>query len=401
MGATANADQEELGLLVIEDDATFARIVGELAARERFRPLYAGRGDVGLAMAQQLRPGAIILDLNLPGVDGWSLLDRLKNDAVTAHIPVLVMSGDSRSALAEKFGAYRFIEKPVEGDLLLQILCSLHEFATARARSLLIVEPEPQRLQELLDLLQGDDIAITTAVSSAEAASAISDRTFDCALIASRLPDGAATDVARALQEKKRDVSLVLFLRSEEETLPRGGLARGSRVHIVSSVDQALERTARLLHRREARLPERSRLALRKALRAESLLKGRKVMVVDDDQPSTFALRYLLESHGMIVSVAPDGPQCLEILSRGPTRDIILMDIMLPDMDGYEVIRRIRKMAGYEKSPIIALTALAMKGDREKCLGAGASNYLPKPIDTDQLLALLRVSLMKASLAAQ
>jgi CheY-like chemotaxis protein len=411
VGATADTDQEELGLLVIEDDETFAGIVGDLARQARFRPLLATRGDVGLAMARELRPAAILLDLRLPGVDGWSLLDRLKHDAGTAHIPVVVMSGDARSARAVGYGAFRFLHKPIDADTFMSVFEELRALATAQRRTLLLVEPEPHLRGELLALLGGDDIAITAASSATGAIALLGGMAFDGALIASRLPDGSAADVVRALGHDgtasgpmKRDMPIVVLARPEEEVgeIREALRAVGATLstHVVASVEHALERTVRLLHRSEMHLPENARAALRRAQRAESVLKGRRVLLVEDDGPSAFALSSVLRAYGLEVMVARDGPACLDMLGRGTPVDAILMDILLPEMDGYEVIRRIRKIDTLRAVPVIALTALAMRGDRERCMSAGASSYLPKPVDTDQLLALLRVAFSTADLAA-
>jgi CheY-like chemotaxis protein len=382
-------------LLIVEDDETFAGVIGELARHSGFELLFAVRGDVGLAMAKELSPTAIVLDLRVPGLDGWSLLDRLKHDPRTAHLPVLVLSGDPRSRRARRIGAFRVLTMPVTADVLTEALVDLRTFAAAELRTLLVVEPEGERREALLGLLRGDDVAITVAGSLADARSALKASRFDAIVIAFHLSDGPALEIlasTRAAAEA-RQMPVIVLTESPEQAAELGQAVRSPVVHAAASIEQAFESTVRLLHRAHARLSPSGRAIVRKLQYTASPLQGRSVLVVDDDGPSIFALRSLLESYGARVLAAPDGPECLRLLASDASIDAVLMDIMLPEMDGYEVIRRIRLMESHGAVPIVALTALAMKGDRERCLRAGASSYVAKPVDTDQLLALLRVAL--------
>jgi CheY-like chemotaxis protein len=386
-------------LLIVEDDIPFARILREMAREKGFNKcLLAVRGDSGLALAREYRPDAITLDLRLPAIDGWSVLERLKHDPRTRHIPVHLISGadDDARPRALKQGALAFLQKPASPESLAEALGTVKNFIDRRVKNLLIVEDNEAQRQAIVELV-GDSDVDTTAVGTAEdALRALREGHFDCMVVDLGLPDMMGLDLINMIKsdERLRELPIIVYtgkdLSPDEETR----LKRVTDAVIVKSVrsmEHLLDETALFLHRVEANLPAAKQQMLRQVHHADPVFSGKVVLVVDDDVRNIFAITSMLERHNMSVIYAENGRKGVETLRENPNVDVVLMDIMMPEMDGYETTREIRKEARFADLPIIALTAKAMKGDREKCLEAGASDYITKPVEPEQLLSLLRV----------
>ncbi|GHH00237.1 histidine kinase [Comamonas sp. KCTC 72670] len=384
-------------LLIIEDDVKFARIMVQMAREKGFKALVATRGDTGLSMANEFQPHAITLDIQLPVVDGWSVLDRLKRNARTRHIPVHVISVMDKNQ-GNSQGAFGYLTKPVSKEGLERVFNQLASFLERKERRLLLVEDDDVQRDSLVKLLsEGGDVAVTAVATGEEVLQSLESGEFDCVVIDLMLPD---TDGIKLVEEVKtqnrfRDLPIVIYTGKELTPKDEARLRRYTGSVILKSgtksPEQLLSDTALFLHRLDQNLPPRARAALAQRNDAESELAGRKVLVVDDDMRNIFALTSVLENHGMQVVFAENGRAAIEMLEQHRDTDIVLMDVMMPEMDGYETMRAIRKDLKYSSLPIIAVTAKALKDDREKCMAAGASDYLPKPVDTDKLLELIRL----------
>jgi CheY-like chemotaxis protein len=387
-------------LLVIEDDLAFARLLADMARDKGFKALVATRGVDALALAREHKPDAITLDLSLPDVDGWRVLDRLKDDSATRHIPVDIVSISDEPERGLKAGALTFLTKPVPKDELDAALVGLKDFVERRTKTLLVVEDDEIQRNSVLELIGGDDVETVAASTGAEAIEALRDRHFDCMVLDVRLPDMSGIDLLNEIKKhpRLRALPVVVYtgveLNKDEETQLRR-LAQTIIVKDVRSPERLLDETALFLHRNPARMPENKRRMLEKLHETDTVLAGKKVLLVDDDMRNIFAMTSVLERHKMTVIPAETGKDALEALRANPDVDVVLMDIMMPEMDGYETTRQLRRMPEFRDLPVVALTAKAMRGDREKCLEAGASDYIAKPVDTDQLLSLLRVWLFR------
>ena len=383
-------------LLVVEDDVTFALTLLEMGRAAGFKGVVATSGAQALELARSIKPDAVTLDLRLPDIDGWVLLDRLKHDPSTRHIPVHVISGLDEERRSLQSGALGFLQKPVTAESLQEGLAGIKLFVEKRVKSLLLVEDDPVQSQAIAELISEGDVR-TTSVSSGEGALAsLTDSSFDCVVMDLRLPGMSGFELIERIKADPRHRRLPVIVYTgreltEEDQDRLRGLAQTVIIKDVTTMERLLDETALFLHRIEANLPERKQRVLRRLAKSDPQLSGRHVLVVDDDLRNIFALTSLLEGHKMHVQYAENGRRALAKLEEHPDIDVVLMDIMMPEMDGYEALRKIRERAEWRDLPVIALTAKAMKGDREKCLEAGASDYITKPVDADQLLSLLRV----------
>jgi CheY-like chemotaxis protein len=388
-------------LLIIEDDVDFARILLDMAREKGFKGIVALRGDTGLALARRFKPDAITLDISLPIIDGWTVLDRLKHDPKTRHIPVhLISAADEAKARGLRQGALAFLKKPVTRDALSEALQSVRGFIERRVKNLLVVEDDDVQRQSIVALIGNGDVQ-TTAVATGEAAiAALKDNHFDCMVLDLGLPDMPGLELIETIKKELGLDNLPIVVYTGRDLTPEEEieLKRGTEAIIVKSVrsmEHLLDETALFLHRVEANLPQQKRQMLTQAQQTDPIFAGKKVLVIDDDIRNIFAITSVLERHKMDVAYAENGKKGIELLKATPGIDAVLMDVMMPEMDGYETTREIRSMPRFANLPIIALTAKAMKGDREKCIEAGASEYIPKPVDPDQLMSLLRVWLYK------
>jgi hypothetical protein len=388
-------------LLVIEDDTTFAITLLEMGRQSGFKGVVATSGSQALELARTVKPDAVTLDLKLPDIDGWVLLDRLKHDPATRHIPVHVISGLDEERRSLQSGALAFMQKPVEQENLRAGLDGIREFAERRVKQLLVVEDDPVQSQAITDLIGDGDVQTTTVSSGEGALQSLEDKAYDCVVLDLRLPGMSGFELIERIKADPRHRRLPVIVYTgreltDEDKARLHGLAQTVIIKDVTTMERLLDETALFLHRVEANLPERKQRVLRRLAKSDPQLAERNVLVVDDDLRNIFALTSLLEGHKMHVQYAENGRRALSKLEENPNIDVVLMDIMMPEMDGYEALRKIRERPQWKDLPVIALTAKAMKGDREKCLEAGASDYITKPVDADQLLSLLRVWLYTA-----
>ena len=382
-------------LLIIEDDANYARILLDAAREIGLKGIICQRGIDALTLATDYNPTAISLDIHLPDILGWSVLSQLKHNPLTRHIPVQVVTLDDDRHHGLARGAFSFFTKPLQSKDLKSSLLHIAKFSTSGRKRLLIVEDDPIESMSVTELLKSDDIEILTAADGKAAIELLSQTQIDCVVLDLKLPDMSGFEILEYMSgdANMRDIPVVVFTGRElsnDENLKIRQLARTVVVKGVESPERLLDETALFLHRVVAELPEEKQKLLSRLHGTDDYLLGRKVLLVDDDARNIFALSSLLERRGMQVLTATTGLEAIETLSSTDV-SIVLMDIMMPEMDGYQTMQRIRNSGKHQRLPIIALTAKAMKGDREKCLEAGASDYLAKPVDTDQLLSALRM----------
>ena len=388
-------------VLIIEDDATFAEILLNAARETDFKGVVCPTGEEALSLAIALQPDAITLDLLLPDIAGWVVLDRLKHHPDTRHIPVQVISGADQRRRSLETGALAFLKKPVEASELKEALGEIASFIERRVKRLLVVEDDAVQRENILTLI-GDKSIETVAVQSGEEALEIlsSEAHFDCMVTDLKLPGMSGFDLLNAIKDQPRLQRLPIIVYTAKD-LSRGEetglrmLADTIIVKDVRSPERLLEETTLFLHQVEAHLTEEKQTLIRKSAEADPTLSGKTILVVDDDVRNVFAITAILERYDLNILFAENGNQALQKLTEVPNIDLVLMDIMMPEMDGYEATRKIREQAQFEKLPVIALTAKAMQGDRAKCLEAGASDYITKPVDSDQLISLLRVWLYR------
>ncbi|MBE9163118.1 HAMP domain-containing protein [Tychonema sp. LEGE 06208] len=395
-----NIESGDRILLIIEDDVNFARILVDMAQEQGFKALVALRSDIGLAMAREFKPTAIMLDLNLPVMDGWTVLDRLKHDASTRHIPVHIVSVEEGRQRSLQLGAIAYLQKPVSHEALSKSLTDIKGFVDRPVKNLLVVEDDATQRLSIVDLIGNHDVSTTAVGSGAEALETLKSGHFDCIVLDLGLPDMTGFELIEQIKQEPNLKSLPIIIytgkeltRTEETQLKR--MAETIIIKDVRSPERLLDETALFLHRVQANLPEPKRQMLEQLYQTDSTLAGKKVLIVDDDVRNIFALTSMLERHLMQIVFAENGREGIAQLQNTPDINIVLMDVMMPEMDGYETMEAIRKMPQFGSLPMIALTAKAMKGDREKCIEAGASDYITKPVDTEQLLSLLRVWLYR------
>ncbi len=393
-------DREELRpgdtvLLIVEDDPHYARVLLSLARDRGFKGLVARTGADALELARSREPTAISLDVFLPDMLGWTVLSQLKRDSATRHIPVQIVTIEEERQYGLERGAFSYLNKPLTTEGLEAAFDRIRSFTMSRTRELLVIEDDPGEQMSIVELLAHDDVNISTAGTGAEALRLLRSRAYDCVVLDLKLPDMSGFDLLTQIQgdETFRDTPIVVFtgreLTADEEAELRKK-AKSIVLKGVRSPERLLDETALFLHRTVANLPPAKRRMLESLHDTDEALLGKKVLVVDDDVRNIFALSSLLERHGMTVASATTGQEAIDHIEAQADLELVLMDIMMPAMDGYETMQRIRKEARYRRLPIIALTAKAMKGDREKCLEAGASDYIAKPVNTEQLLSLVR-----------
>ncbi|MVO99976.1 response regulator [Paenibacillus lutrae] len=393
-------EESDKVLLIVEDDVHFVQVLVDMARNRGFKVLVAMQGDIGLQMAREYKPDGILLDIQLPIVDGWSILVQLKNNADTRHIPVHVMSVVDEVHQGLSMGAIAYMRKPSSKDLLEQAFSDLEGFIDQSLRKLLLVEDDPVEINNLIELIRHDDVIIDVVSSADEAMEKLQEQHFDCMVLDVGLADKTAFDLLDQIKgdENLRRLPIVMYTQKEYDKKDEMRLKKYAESIIIKNVkspERLLDETALFLHRVEDGLPEEKKQILQRLHSSEAVFSGKKVLLVDDDIRNVFALSNLLEGYNMKVLFAETGRQALSILDREPDIDLVLMDIMMPEMDGYEAMREIRNMPHFDHLPIIALTAKAMRDDREKCIAAGASDYITKPINNDQLMSLIRVWLFK------
>jgi signal transduction histidine kinase/DNA-binding response OmpR family regulator/HAMP domain-containing protein len=383
-------------LLIVDNDVSFARFLLETARERGFKGLVTSMGAAALAMAREYGPDAITLDICLPDINGWRVLDRLKNDFQTRHIPVFVISTEEEAEQGLRLGAMGALRKPIQTkELLDQTLDAIKEFVDRPTRHVLIIEPDKNRREEINRIVADDEVRVTTANSAKEAKRAYMDNLIDCVIAPPESPGLSLAELAESFAggRKIAGVPWIIYGDAElsakaEEDLKQ--LAHQVTVKHVHSAERLVDQTALFLHRDVEKIDETKRSILTELHDPAKVLAGKKVLIVDDDIRNIFALTSVLERQNMVIHSAETGRKAIATLDEAPDIDIVLMDIMMPEMDGLDTMRAIRKNSAFKNLPIVAVTAKAMKGDREKCIEAGAWDYLAKPVDTEQMLSVLK-----------
>ncbi|WP_206364499.1 response regulator [Sphingomonas pokkalii] len=404
--APAEDDRERLSgdsrvILIVEDDPAFARILCDVAHDLGFQCLIAGTADEGALMARQYAPNAVILDMNLPDHTGLSVLDRIKRDVRTRHIPVHVVSVDDDSQAALSSGAVGYLFKPVRREQLVEMLEGLEARMAQRMRRVLVVEDDAQQAESVKQLLASRDVETIEAHSAAECVARLGQDTFDCMVLDLNLPDASGLDLLDRLSEDESVgfPPVIVYTGRDLSADEELRLRRYSKSIIVKgakSPERLLDEVTLFLHQVVSELPEPQQQLIAKALGRDAALEGRCILVVEDDIRNVYALTSIFEPHGVKVRIARNGREALQALEesahkRADPVDLVLMDVMMPEMDGLTATREIRRQPWGRTLPIIALTAKAMARDQQDCLDAGANDYLAKPLDIDKLLSLARV----------
>jgi HAMP domain-containing protein/signal transduction histidine kinase/DNA-binding response OmpR family regulator len=387
-------------LLIVEDDIHFARILVEMAHEQGFKVIAAQTGSNGLSLAQQFQPVGILLDIHLPDMDGWTVLDRLKHNPNTRHIPVHIMTVEEGKRRSLQLGALAYLQKPASSESISEALNKIKGFVERRVKNLLIVEDDDNQRHSIVELIGNSDVATTAVATGQEALAAIRSQQFDCLVLDLGLPDMNGLELLQQIKVLPNGESLpvIIYTGIELTKAQEAELRRITETIIVKDVrspERLLDETTLFLHRVQSSLPEPKRLILEQLHSRDYVLTNKKVLIVDDDVRNIFALTSMLERYQMQVIYAENGRDGVTMLETTPDIDVVLMDVMMPEMDGYETTRLIRQHEQFKNLPIIALTAKAMQGDREKCIESGASDYITKPVDIEQLLSLLRVWLYR------
>jgi signal transduction histidine kinase/DNA-binding response OmpR family regulator/HAMP domain-containing protein len=388
-------------LLIIEDDWKFSRILMEIAHEKHFQCLLAEDGQTGLQLATQYQPTAIIMDIGLPKMDGGTVMEKLKDNPQTRHIPVhFVTASDQQKREVKKMGAIGYLLKPVTMEQLGGAFKKIETFIAKSVKSLLVVVDNEARRREILELVDNKDVKVTQAATRAEAFQYLQTTPCDCIILDVDVEQRAGFQLLEQLcrEESLSQIPVIIYTAREvtpQEEMTLHQYESNLTVKLVRSPERLLEEATLFLHQVESRLPKEKRNILQRMYNKEAILKSKKILIVDDDTRNTFALLTVLEDKGMEVIVGNNGQEALELLNQHPDIDLVLMDIMMPEMDGYEATQKIRAQEHFRKLPVIALTAKAMKGDKAKCIEAGANDYLSKPVDIDKLISLMRVWLYR------
>jgi len=398
-------DRETIGendrvVLIIEDDVDFARILLHISRDRGCKGIVARQGNTGLSLARFYKPDAILMDMKLPVMDGADVLRQLKNDPGLRHIPVQVLSGDDRRKEGLDLGAFDFLQKPVSLADLRRAFTRMEEFSEKKLKKLLLVEDNEQQNEAIRELIGNGDVQVVPCFSGTEAFGHLRQERFDCIIIDLGLPDMSGMELLEKIRDSETHwpTPIIVYTArdlSREEANRLHKLDSTVVLKTADSRERLLDETTLFLHRVEAHLPREKQQIIRKLHRTDELLKNKKVLLVDDDMRNIYSLTHALEEEGMRCVTAENGHAAVQLFKDTPDIDIILMDVMMPGMDGYEATKNIRRMHGGLRIPVIALTAKAMKGDREKCLEAGMSDYISKPVNIEQLLSLMRVWLYR------
>jgi CheY-like chemotaxis protein len=385
-------------VLIVENDLAFAKVLLEAAREQGFKAVVTSQGTAALTMVNELKPSAILLDIFLPDIDGWRVMSRLKNDLTTRSIPIHVISTEEARDRALNSGARRFIAKPIQSRKAVdQVLQEIHAYTATDRRKLLLVESDPVRLTTIREYLAGlENVELITATDGTRAAELLREGRVDCAIVNPDMPEFDLAAVMEELRDSERaHVPVITYGRLPAASLGAAAVhERIPGVHEVHSIERLLDEVVLALHLDVARVKDEHRKVLDDIYGSTKALSGRRVLIVDDDIRNIFALSSVLEDYGMDIKTADNGREAIGIASQGEL-DVILMDIMMPEMDGLETMKEIRKISNCKDLPIVAVTAKAMKGDRERCIEAGAWDYLSKPVDREQLLTVLKAWLQR------
>ncbi|HAG78257.1 MAG TPA: two-component system sensor histidine kinase/response regulator, partial [Pseudomonas sp.] len=394
---------KERCVLVIEDEPQFARILHDLAHELQYSCLLSQNADDGFDTALQYKPDAILLDMRLPDHSGLTVLERLKENPATRHIPVHVVSVEDRKEAALQMGAVGYAMKPTTREELKDVFSRLEAKLAQKVKRILLVEDDALQRESMSRLIEDVDIEITAVEFGTQALELLRDTVFDCMIIDLKLPDMDGSELLERMA--KEDICsfppVIVYTgrnltRDEEAALlkySRSIIIKGAR-----SPERLLDEVTLFLHKVESDMPPERQKMLKSARSREKAFEGRKILVVDDDVRNVFALTSALEQKGALVEIARNGLEAIDKLQHDAGIDLVLMDIMMPEMDGFTAMQEIRKDVRFAKLPIIAVTAKAMKDDQDRCLRSGANDYLAKPIDLDRLFSLIRVWLPKVEL---
>ncbi|WP_320044765.1 response regulator [uncultured Desulfobacter sp.] len=383
-------------VLIIEDDTNFGKTLMNFCAERGFLCLYSSTGENGLAMARQYIPKAVILDIKLPGMDGWAVFHSLKENPATRHIPVHFMSVEQPEFNVLNKGAIGFLTKPVSPKSLGTAMDRIEEMVTQEVKSLLIVEDDAAQQKSIKQLLAGRDIAIDNAPSGKKALAAIKSKIYDCIILDLGLPDMTGFELLEALtNDQEISLAPIIVYTGRDLSFEEEGILRRYSESIiikgVKSEERLLDETSLFLHRMIKDLPPDKKQMITDIHNSDRMFDGKTILLVDDDMRNVFALAKVLAERNMTVLKAENGRKAVEMIKNNSNIDLVLMDIMMPVMDGYQAMKEIRKDSKFSRLPIIALTAKAMKQDKKDCIAAGANDYLTKPVDIDRLLSIMRV----------
>ncbi|MBF0100566.1 MAG: response regulator [Desulfobacterales bacterium] len=391
------SEKSELrSMLIIEDDEEFANLLSTIASQHGFKPQVVFNGEDGLKQAILTQPCAIMLDIGLPGINGWRVLDELKTNPETRHIPIHIISGNDELHLGLQKGAIGFLKKPVEKSNLSEAFQKINAMISSEIKELLLVEDDHELRDNIKKMIGNTDVHTTAIGSGKEAYELLKEKQFHCMILDLGLPDISGFELLDMIASD-RSIALIPIIvytgrdLTEQETHQLQKYTASIVLKNTTSMDRLLDETTLFLHRVESRLPSNHQQMIRKLHQNDSVLKDKSVLIVDDDMRNAFALSKYLKSQGMNAVIAQNGQKALGILSETPKIDIVLMDIMMPVMDGYETMKEIRKDERFKRLPILALTAKAMDTDRDICIQCGANDYMSKPIDISKLISMLKV----------
>lgn len=395
-----NIHENDKVVLIMEDDAEFSIILLDFVRGRNYKGIVAAQGNAGLSFARHYKPDAILLDMKLPVMDGAEVLKHLKNDPDLRHVPVQIISGYDRRKEGMELGAFDFVRKPLEKDDLKKVFDRIEDFISKKLKRLLIVEDNEQQNKAIRELVGNGDVKSLSAYSGKQAHEMMSIEYFDCIIVDLGLPDMSGFDLLEKIKadDKLNKIPIIVYTGKDLSKDENARLLKFANTVVLKTADsqeRLLDETMLFLHRVESRLPKEKQKIIRQLHKTDEVLNNKKVLVVDDDIRNLYSLTNALEEEGMHCLTAENGKVALKILKENPAIEMVLMDVMMPEMDGYEATKEIRNIGKFSKLPIIALTAKAMKGDREKCLNAGMSDYISKPVNIEQLLSLMRVWLYR------
>lgn len=392
--------EKDKTILIVEDDLKFAGIVMKQAQTKGFKVLVAATGEDGLILAERFVPNAIILDMGLPGMEGRLVLTELKANPSLRHIPVHIISAFERTIDSIKAGAVEYLVKPVDKDQLEEAFQRIENFINRKMRNLLIIEDDANSRKSIKVLIGNGDVKCFEAGSGKEALEILDNTQIDCIVLDLGLPDISGFDLIKKIQKQKnvKIPPIIVYTGKElskEENDELQNFAESIIIKGVKSEERLLDETALFLHRTISSLPDKKKEIIKEMYDREAIFHHKKILIADDDMRNVFALSKVLKEHGMEIIKAENGIKALEAIENNPDIDLVLMDVMMPEMDGLEAIRRIREQEIYKDLPILTLTAKAMKEDRKKCIDAGANDYISKPIELERLLSLMKIWIRK------
>lgn len=392
--------ENDRSILIMEDDEAFSRVLLDFVRKRHYKGIIAAQGNTGISYARYYKPDAILLDMNLPVMDGIEVLKLLKNDPQLRHIPVQIISALDKKQIGLEMGAFNYIRKPVTIKDLQGAFEKIEGFSSKKLKKLLVVEDNADHNQAIRELIGNGDVKCFPAYSGSEAMEALNAGDVDCVILDLGLPDISGFELLEKIKaiDHLHKIPVVVYTGrslTPEENNRLNKLASTVILKTADSKERLLDETALFLHRVESKLPKEKQTIIRKLHKSDEILHHKKVLLVDDDIRNIYSLTNALEEEEVICIAAENGKEAMLELEKNPDIDLVLLDIMMPEMDGYETIEAIRKKPALSKLPVIALTAKAMKGDREKCLASGMSDYIAKPVNVEQLLSLMRVWLYK------